>query len=71
MENVFEILEALVLIPAFTAAIYYPLIWLFPPLPPKPKRKKADKPLSLRGGGDNGLATGLVDVMITDMWVNH
>ena len=56
-----------------TLCVGFPMLycWSLPPLPPRPKRQKADKPLRLRGGGDNGLATGLVDVMITDMWVNH
>lgn len=39
--------------------------------PRKPKLRK-DRPQRSHGSSsDNSLATGLVDVMITDMWVNH
>ena len=61
-------LDGFILLVLFVA-LPFALYWISRLLPPSKPKLRKDKPLRTRGHSDDSLATGLVDVMITDMWM--
>ena len=66
--NNLDKLDGFILLVLFVA-LPFAFYWIYRILPSGEPKPRKDKPLRIRGGGDDSLATGLVDVMITDMWM--